>query len=265
MAGDGVKDRIHRYLLDAGGEAPVERIWRDCLHLVWDGAPTVQESLLEYLAQDPRFRIRGDRLSLSPEHDDPAILPIAEAPFTVVDIETTGTGATDGITELAAVRVLGGGIEGSYATLVDPQQRIPAWITSFTGISQEMVRGQPTIAEALPEFLSFLGDRVLVAHNAPFDKRFLDRARRKLQGMEIPNPTLCTVRLARKYLPRLRRRNLDAVTQHLGIQVEGRHRALGDAVAAARVLLAVLERAEAAGARTVQDLLACGRVGSGPR
>jgi DNA polymerase-3 subunit epsilon len=255
-----VKERIYRYLVEAGGEARVERIWRDCLCLVGDGVEAVREPILGYLARDGRFRLEGDLIALAPGHGDPGILLLDEAPFTVVDIETTGTSASgDAIAEIAAVRVRGGAMEESFATLVDPRRAIPPWITSLTGISDDMVRGRPTIAEALPEFLSFLGSDVLVAHNAPFDRGFLNEARERLQGLPLENPTLCTVRLARRYLPRLRRRDLDSVTRHLGIHVEGRHRALGDAVATAEVLLALLERAGSAGARTVGELLAtCG-------
>ena len=193
-----------------------------------------------------------DRLALAPGHGDPAVLLLEDAPFTVVDIETTGTSAgADGITEIAAVRIRSGAVEGTFSTLIDPQRAIPPWITTLTGISDEMVHGRPTIAEALPEFLSFLGNDVLVAHNAPFDRGFLSKARERLQGVPLQNPTLCTVRLARRYLPRLRKRDLDSVTRHLGIVVEGRHRALGDAAATAQVLVALLVRPRRAGARPV--------------
>jgi DNA polymerase III epsilon subunit family exonuclease len=248
-----MKDRIYRYLLKSGGEASTKDVLRRCAGVVW-GAGAVEEPLLGWIASDPRFEKDGEVLRLADGHADPDRLPIDEAIFVVVDLETTGTRGGDSITEIGAVRMRGGIAEESWSTLVNPGVKIPGQITRLTGIHDAMLEGQPSIAEALPVFLEFLGDSVLVAHNAPFDLGFLRRARQALQGMDLPNRVLCTVRMARTLMPRLRSRNLDSLALHLGIEVPGRHRALGDATATARILAALLERAEARGDRTVGDL-----------
>jgi len=248
-----MKDRIYRFLLDAGGQAPAEEVLRRCAGVV-GGAGSVEEPLLGWIVLDPRFEKEGDVLRLAEGHGDPDRLPFDEAVFVVVDLETTGTQGGDSITEIGAVRVRGGAVGETWSTLVDPGVAIPGRITRMTGIHDGMLQGQPSIAEALPVFLAFLGDGVLVAHNAPFDLGFLRRARQALQGLDLPNRVLCTVRMARLLMPRLRSRNLDSLALHLGIEVPGRHRALGDATATARILTALLERASARGDRTVGDL-----------
>lgn len=250
-----MKDRILRYLREEGGSAPIEEVLRRCAGVV-HGAETVEEPVARWLLQDPRFERAGRRLRLAEGHDDPDRQPLEEAVFVVVDLETTGSRARDSITEIGAVRVRGGNLEDSWSTLVDPGVPVPPEVRRLTGIEDSMLAGQPGIAEALPAFLSFLGDAVLVAHNAPFDLGFLRRARLRLQTLDVPHRTLCTVRMAKAHFPRLRSRNLDALARHLGISVVGRHRALGDALATARILVSLLDRAVERGETTVGGVAA---------
>jgi DNA polymerase III alpha subunit (gram-positive type) len=105
-----------------------------------------------------------------------------------------------------------------------------------------MVAGAPPIEEALPAFLEWIGDDVAVAHNAGFDIGHLDAAQRALKGTPFDRPSLCTLRLARRLLPALRRRSLDSVAGALGISCWDRHRALPDARIAAEILCVFLER-----------------------
>ncbi len=178
------------------------------------------------------------------------------ATFVVVDTETTGTGADDRIIELAAVRLKGGQIIDHFSRLVNPGRSIPLFITQLTGISTAMLVGQPTAADILPEFLDFLGDGVLVAHNVAFDQRMLEGELRRL-GLPWPNnPTLCTLRLARRLLPGLPKKGLDGLAQFFRLQSENRHRALGDALLTAQVLLRLLESVRKQGIQTLEALLA---------
>ena len=126
--------------------------------------------------------------------------PLDQVTFVVVDLETTGTQASDAITEIGAVKVRGGEIIGEFATLVQPSHEISPMITVLTGITNAMVADSPLIEAVLPAFLEFLGSCVVVAHNAPFDVGFLKRAC-LAHDYSWPDPVVVdTVRLARSAL-----------------------------------------------------------------
>ena len=162
----------------------------------------------------------------------------------MVDVETTGGSPRHGhrVTEVAAVCVVGGRVERTYSTLVNPERRIPAMITSLTGITDEMVRGAPRFHEVAEELGEVLQGRVFVAHNAAFDWGFLCSELERCVGSALSGRQLCTVRLARKLLPQLPSRSLDSLAHYFGLEIEARHRALDDAVATAHVLLRLLDR-----------------------
>jgi DNA polymerase-3 subunit epsilon len=155
------------------------------------------------------------------------------------------------------VKVRGGEVIGTFDALVNPGRHVPRRITHLTGISTAMVFDRPPAAEVLPTWLDFLGDGVLVAHNLPFDLRFLE-VELDLAGLPpFRNETLCTLRLARRLLSALPSKGLSGLAEHFGIAVEHRHRALGDAEATARLLLLLVDRLRAEfGVETVEDLLA---------
>lgn len=185
------------------------------------------------------------------------LLPLDTAPFVVVDTETTGAKPDeDRLIEIGAVRVVGGAVVDTFQQLIDPGRHVPKRITWLTGISTAMVYGQPPAAEVLPRFVDFLGDAVLVAHNLPFDARFLDLALAEAGLPELRNPSLDTLRLARRLLSSLPSKGLSALTAHFGIAVQGRHRALGDAAATAELLTILVTRLRREfGAETVADVL----------
>ena len=166
-------------------------------------------------------------------------------PYIVVDVETTGGRPDNGdrITEIAAVVVRDGQVAEVFETLVNPERSIPTWITHLTNISWEMVRDKPTFRDICDQLLSVMDGRVFVAHNATFDWKFVSAEVARATGRQLAGPRLCTVRLARKLLPQLPRRSLDYVTAHYGIEIAARHRAAGDAVATAHVLLRLLRDA----------------------
>jgi DNA polymerase III subunit epsilon len=184
--------------------------------------------------------------------------PLVDVEFVVLDLETTGGSPTsDRVTEVGAVKVRGGEVLGSFHTLVDPEIPIPPIITALTGISDRMVADAEPIQVVLPCLLEFLGDAVLVAHNAPFDRRFLQANLERHGYPRLANRTVCTARLARKLLPRdevpdVRLATLAAL---LGASVTPCHRALTDARATVDVLHALLERAGSYGVLALEDLL----------
>jgi DNA polymerase-3 subunit epsilon len=183
----------------------------------------------------------------------PPDLPLLDLPCAVVDVETTGTSPDGGdrVTEIAIVPVQGGVVGEPFTRLVDPERSIPPVITALTGITPAMVRGQPPFRAIAGEVASRLAGRVFVAHNASFDWRFVqgELARAATDGLPPAGaePRLCTVRLARVFLPRLPRRSLDHVAAHFGIPLAARHRAAGDAMATAQALVQLLALAHEAG------------------
>jgi DNA polymerase-3 subunit epsilon len=184
-------------------------------------------------------------------------MTLDEATFVVTDTETTGAKAgRDRITEIGAVKVCGGEIVDVFQHLVNPERTIPARITKLTGITTAMVFEEPTIDAVLPEYLDFLGDGILVAHNLPFDARFLNAACKRTGRAELDNDTLCTLRLARRLLPGLKSKGLTRLAQFYGLTVNGRHRALGDAEATGIILKRFLRQVDFEHAiDTVSDLL----------
>ncbi|MBC7765814.1 MAG: PolC-type DNA polymerase III, partial [Hyphomonadaceae bacterium] len=157
--------------------------------------------------------------------------------YVVFDIETTGLRTTDdAITEIGAVRVKDGKILDSFSTFVNPQIPIPYKITELTGITDQMVKNAPPIAEVLPQFLEFCGDAVLVAHNAKFDVGFINAAANRL-GVPFAPCYLDTVKLCRELFPELKRHRLNVVAKHLHISLENHHRASDDAKATAEIFI----------------------------
>jgi DNA polymerase-3 subunit epsilon len=165
--------------------------------------------------------------------------------YVVVDVETTGSSPWSGdrVTEVAAVVVRAGEIVEVYETLVNPERPIPPMITALTNISWEMVKNAPRFADVAPALSEVLRGHVFVAHNALFDWRFLAAEYARATGERLEGRRLCTVRLARRLLPQLPRRSLDFVARHYDVDISARHRAAGDAVATAHVLLGLLRDA----------------------
>ncbi len=170
---------------------------------------------------------------------------LKELTFVVFDTETTGLRPTSGdrIIEISAVRVTGGRVltGETFDTLVNPERPIPKDSIRFHGITDEDVAGQPAIKEVLPQFHEFAGDAVLVAHNAAFDIKFL-KVNEKEAGVSFENPVLDTLLLSLLIEGDAEDHSLEGICERLHITIEDRHRALGDALATAHVLVVLLER-----------------------
>ncbi len=161
--------------------------------------------------------------------------------FVVFDIETTGfSSVKDKIIEIGAVKVENGKIVSRYSTFVNPEVPIPFEITKLTSITDAMVIDAPKIETVLPEFMEYVGDAVLVAHNAGFDVGFIEENCRRL-GMERKLTSVDTVALARVLLPTLSRYKLNIVAKTLGISLENHHRAVDDAGATAEIFVKFVE------------------------
>ncbi|MFC7522822.1 exonuclease domain-containing protein [Parapedobacter sp. GCM10030251] len=153
--------------------------------------------------------------------------------YAIVDIETTGGyAAGSGITEVAIRIHDGTKVVERYDSLVNPQRPIPLYIQAVTGISPEMVADSPTFNELAPQIFELLKESVFVAHNVNFDYSFL-KYHLELAGFSLTSPKLCTVRLSRKIRPGLPSYSLGRLCNALGIPINNRHRAGGDADATA--------------------------------
>lgn len=185
--------------------------------------------------------------------------PIRAIPFVALDLETTGFAPpTAKVTEVAMIAITGDS-EESFHTLVDPGVPIPPNITQLTGITDEMVRGKPTMREVVPIISGLLQGSVFVAHNVPFDWSFISHSWRDYYQVPLQMPSLCTLRLSRKYLG-LASNKLGIVAQHLGVKLSDAHRAMGDTLALKGVLQELLTILERKGMQTGGDLLRAGLI-----
>lgn len=251
-------DRALAYL--ATGPEDSIALARDVLGIP-NVAPVIAERLaVALLGADPRVsRLDDGRWMVVPAG---ATSPGLETcSFAVVDVETTGGRPSRGdrIVEIAVVLVRGEHVEPVYDGLVNPGREIPPFVASLTGINEGMVGDRPDFADVADDVLAALAGRVFVAHNARFDWAFLSAELKRTRDRVLFGPRVCTVRLARRLIPELKARGLDHVTQFFGIQVSNRHRAGGDALATAQVLLKLLDLARESGARTLDDLSAVSR------
>lgn len=170
-------------------------------------------------------------------------LPLASTELVAVDTETNGRGGEEcELTEVGAVLVGGGEPHDTWESLVRVERPLSRGIERFTGITQQMVDSAPAPDSVLPQLAEMVEGRVMVAHNAAFDRRVLRQAFERA-GLDWPAPpVLCTVSLARRFAPLVRQRGLALVADALGIEVEVSHRALPDAMTCARVLCALFPR-----------------------
>ncbi len=161
--------------------------------------------------------------------------------YVVFDIETTGfSPVTNRIIEIGAVKVENGEITERFSTFVNPQVPIPFHIEKLTSINDSMVMDADPIEVVLPQFLEFVGDAILVAHNANFDVSFI-KENAKRQGIPVDFTYVDTVGIARALLTGQSKYTLDAVAKTLGISLENHHRAVDDAECTAEIFVKFIE------------------------
>lgn len=249
----------------AGGCLHVDDAGRQLLRLGPGGRIAARRVVLALAASDPGLEVlAGDRVRIASPQPDSS--PIDALRFVVLDLETTGSRAGDDrITEVGAIRVEAGVTTGTFHSLVRPDRPVPPAITRLTGLHELILAGAPRFRAIAGALLDFLGNGVLVAHNASFDARFLEAELRAAGHPPLPNAQVCTMRLARRLLPDLRSCSLDSLAAHFGFAFRARHRAMGDAEVTVRVLMALVEAARAAGATSLGDLRALTRRRGGRR
>jgi DNA polymerase III subunit epsilon len=191
------------------------------------------------------------------EREDLLQTDLADLDYVVVDTETTGLQLSQGdkIVSISAIRIHRGRVQnaGIFNTLVNPGRPIPPESTDIHHIDDQMVAGAPSMNEVYPQFIEYVGDSVLVAHNAAFDKKCLDMAAAEAGLPRINNPILDTIFLSYALHQEIEGHSLEAIAERMGIPIEGRHTSLGDARATAHIFLGLLALLPARGARTLAD------------
>jgi DNA polymerase III subunit alpha, Gram-positive type len=242
-----------------GGRAHVLDVVDTVMAINAPQADFARKLVSDLVETDPRLKLNEDTLELiAVNHDSRRLF---ETDYVVFDLETTGAKTPPcRITEIGAYRVSNGKIVGEFETLVNPETPIPPFITDLTGITNLMVRNAPKFREVAADFLEFIGDAVLVAHNSHFDMRFLNHEIGRIyDGYRVANPCLCTVQLSRKLLPHIENHRLHTVAGYYSINIENRHRAAGDAHATAKIFVELLLRLEDLG---VKDLATAKKLNS---
>ena len=184
-------------------------------------------------------------------------MDLDQVEFAVVDVETTGSGrqGDDRITEIAVVHVRGGEAHTALEMLVNPQRPVTPFVERLTGIRWADLHERPTFPDIAEQVFDAMDGRVFVAHNVKFDWKFLSKELQNAIGKPLSGQKLCTVKMARRLVPHLARRNLDTLAWHYDVSIIGRHRAGGDARATARVLQHLLRDAHRQGIDTMEHLV----------
>lgn len=160
----------------------------------------------------------------------------------VFDFETTGLDPeTDRIIEIGAIKLVNMQPVAEFSSLVSTDIELTEDIVRLTGITPEMLQGQPEVEEVLPKFMDFIEGSVIAAHNAEFDLSML-RASLSRMGVDLEWPCFCTLKMARELLPDLERKNLDTLAEHYNLTFEARHRSIGDVKVTCGVLSGMLAK-----------------------
>ncbi len=240
-----------------GGQASAVKVV-DYVMKIRKPEPNLAKMLVaDLVEQDPRLHLNDDTLELVRSNVEQREL--SETDFVVFDLETTGAKTPPcRITEIGAYRVRKGEIIEEFQTLVNPETLIPLFISQLTGITDAMVKNAPRFAEIAAEFLNFIGDSILVAHNAHFDLRFLNHEISRMhKDYRVGNQHLCTVKMSRKLLPQIENHRLNTVADYYRVSLINHHRATDDARATAHIFVNLLNELQILG---VKDLAGAKRL-----
>ena len=176
------------------------------------------------------------------------------ATYCVLDLETTGLSfRTDKITEIGIMKVKDGEVIDEFSTFVNPERPIPQRVVEVTNITDEMVKDAETIDKVFPKMLDFIGDSIIVAHNADFDVTFLKYNAKEL-GYSLENTSLDTLRLSKYLFPDFKKYKLGIIAEKLGIQVDVAHRALDDVDTTVKVLKVMFDMLKEKGVKKIEDI-----------
>lgn len=190
-------------------------------------------------------------------HSELPHIPLNEAEFSVLDVETTGLSARNNrVIEIGIVRVKNLKITDKYTTLINPGCDIPYFITQFTGIANSDVQYSPSFYDTAEDIEDFIGNSIISGHNLSFDEGFLSYEFARNGFEPLSNLSVCTLKLSRKIFPSLKSKSLGSVSEYLGVKNRDSHRALSDAEATAQILIKLIKKlSKENGVKTIQQLL----------
>lgn len=236
-----VNDTI-KYLRSTGGKAPAARVVERIMKIRIPDALLAIKLMGDLVDRDSRLILKGQNVEiLELNHED---LDLSKSSFVVIDLETTGAKAPPcRITEIGAFLVKDGRVQDKFHSLINPEMPIPPFITGLTGINDQMVANSPLFNEVADDLLNFIGDSVIVAHNAGFDLGFLNHEIGRIyEDYKLANASLCTVKLSRRLLPEIENHKLSTIARHFSFDLENHHRATDDAFATSKIFIEFLNR-----------------------
>lgn len=239
------------FLISVGGSASAVNVVDHVMRIRNPHPDFARVLIADVIDRDPRLELCDDHVSLTePDHDARCL---EETGFVVFDLETTGAKAPPcRVIEIGAYLVKGGRIAGEFRSLVNPEASIPPFISSLTGITDAMVSNAPVFSEVAPQFLEFLGDSVLVAHNIGFDLHFLNHeVGRVYEDYRVGSASLCTVQLSRGLVQNVENHKLKTMAEHFSVPLVNHHRADEDAKATAQVFIKLLDDLRSRGVETL--------------
>lgn len=190
-------------------------------------------------------------------HKDTLEIPLEQASFSIIDVETTGLSArNNNIIEIGIVKVSDLKIKDTFHTMINPGRPIPYYISQFTGITDDDVFEAPFFEDAADDILNFISEDIIGGHNFSFDKSFLKKEFLYAGKEQLYNRDICTLKLARRMYPNLRSRSLSNMCRHFKLHNENSHRALSDARVTAQLLIKMIyELRENQNISTLDELL----------
>ncbi len=254
-----LRQRTYLYLREQGGAAHEDAVIR---HVFGSGGPpTLWRTLVRTVLDEPaKFRLRPDQhWMLVEEIPVPATVDdlAGTGEYIVLDVETTGLRPfQQRLIEVCALKIREGEIIDTFTTLLNPEKRLPRFITELTGITDEMVLHAPRFPAIADNLLQFVGERLLIGHNVRFDISFVNAELARARRPPLINPRLDTLALAVRLLPGLKKPNLERMASTLGVPITHRHRAEGDARLTAESLHRLLPLAKQAGLPTLEAMQA---------
>jgi len=251
-------DRAYQILSEAEGPVGALDLARDVFHMRHLSKEMAERLMETLLTEDVRFARTPDGRWVLRRYDlgrmDLRKMPLAEAAFVAVDVEITGVGREARIIELGAVKIEKGGLGARFSSLINPGRPLPAKLMAPVRITNAMLQGAPRAEEVFPRFFRFLADAILVAHNAHFDIRCLNQELSRYARLQLIQPVIDTLPLARHFFTGLDNYSLGQLAIYFGVPYEDPHRALPDALALAKVFVKILSRLQKEGVATLQDL-----------
>ena len=248
-----------QYLQAVGGKASAVRVVDRVMKIRKPDPGFAAILVSDLVQQDARLSLMDDMVELVDGLHDHIELETAD--FVVLDLETTGAKAPpDRVTEIGAYRVRNGEVTEEFHSLVNPEIPIPPFIVALTGIDDTMVADAPKFAQVADRLLEFLGDSVIVAHNASFDLGFLNHEIGMIyKDCKLGNASLCTVQLSRGLVSEVENHKLKTMANYYSVDLVNHHRAAEDAHATAKIFINLLVELRAIGVNNLGSARRLGR------